>query len=83
VLTIIGDAHDNPLAVSRGAGGKIPDNGGTVKLRGGRATVANTTLIQVFGLGGNDNLSPNETNGALPMANVFGGNGDRRASFAV
>ena len=42
----------------------------------GSATVANTRLIQVFGLGGNDNLSLNETNGALPKANIFGGNGN-------
>jgi hypothetical protein len=41
------------------------------------ATVANTRLIQVFGLGGSDNLSLVETNGALPrLANLDGGDGN-------
>jgi len=35
-----------------------------------------TALIQVFGLDGNDNLSLDEANGALPSANLFGGNGN-------
>src|SRR6266550_4450852 len=43
---------------------------------GGSATVANTSLIAVFGLGGNDNLSLNEANGALPSAQLFGGDGN-------
>ena len=43
---------------------------------GGRATVANTKLIRVFGLGGNDDLFLNETNGALPKADMFGGSGN-------
>ena len=42
-------------------------------VRGGSPTVANTSQIQVFGLAGNDNLSLNEANGALPRANLFGG----------
>ena len=45
-------------------------------IQGGTATVANTSLIQMFGLGGNDNLSLDETNGALPRANLFGGDGN-------
>jgi len=43
---------------------------------GGTATVANTTLIQAFGQRGNDTISLNETNGALPRANLFGGTGN-------
>ena len=43
---------------------------------GGTATVANTTLIQAFGQGGNDTITLNEANGALPAANLFGGTGD-------
>lgn len=42
---------------------------------GGTLTVANTTLIQVFGQAGNDAISLNEANGALPRANLFGGAG--------
>jgi Ca2+-binding RTX toxin-like protein len=43
---------------------------------GGSPTAANTKAIQIFGLGGNDRLSLNETGGALPRANIFGGNGN-------
>jgi Ca2+-binding RTX toxin-like protein len=76
VLTVIGDAHDNTIAISRDAAGSILVNSGAVKILGGKSTVANTKLIQLFGLGGNDNLSLNEANGALPNANIFGGTGN-------
>ena len=76
MLTVIGDALDNTIAVSRNAAGSILVDGGAVTIRGGQATVANTTLIQLFGLDGDDNLSLNETNGALPKANIFGGAGN-------
>ena len=33
-------------------------------------------LIQVFGQGGNDTISLDETNGALPAAQLFGGAGN-------
>ena len=52
VLTVVGDAKDNTIVVSRDAAGSILVNGGAVSVRGGRATVANTRLIQLFGLGG-------------------------------
>jgi Ca2+-binding RTX toxin-like protein len=76
LLTVIGDAQDNTIAVSRNVAGSILVNGGAVKVLGGQATVANTQLIQVFGQAGNDSLSLNETNGALPHANIFGGGGN-------
>src|SRR4051812_36127422 len=76
VLTVTGDALDNTIAVSRDAGGTILVNNGAVTVQGGTATVANTRLMQVSGLGGNDNLSLNETNGALPGANIDGGAGN-------
>jgi Ca2+-binding RTX toxin-like protein len=76
VLTILGDANDNTITVGRDAAGSIIVDGGAVSVLGGRATVANTKLIQVFGLDGNDNLSMDETNGALPQANMFGGAGN-------
>src|SRR5205807_9567867 len=50
-------------------------NGGAVQVTGGVATVANTSLIQVFGQDGNDTIALDETNGALPAANLFGGAG--------
>src|SRR5262249_58890471 len=47
-----------------------------VVIAGGAPTIANTTLIQVFGQDGNDTLALDETNGALPKANLFGGAGN-------
>ncbi len=76
VLSINGDSLDNNIAISRNAAGTILVNGGAVAVSGGAATVANTSKIQVFGLGGNDVLTLTETNGALPAANLFGGVGN-------
>ena len=76
VLTVMGDANDNTIVVSRDAAGSILVNSGAVTVLGGKPTVANTSLIQMFGLGGNDNLALDEANGALPRANLFGGNGN-------
>jgi Ca2+-binding RTX toxin-like protein len=73
-LTVNGDALNNTIVISRDAAGKILVNGGAVNVSGGTATVANTALIQVFGLAGNDTLTLNEANGALPAALLFGGN---------
>jgi Ca2+-binding RTX toxin-like protein len=76
VLTVVGDNADNTIEVSRNAAGNLLVNGGDVRIYGGTPTVANTTAIQIFGLGGNDQLSLNEANGALPRANLFGGSGN-------
>ncbi len=73
VLTVFGDNAANTIEVSRNAAGTILVNGGAVPVRGGTPTVANTTLIQVFGLGADDVLTLNEANGALPRASLFGG----------
>ena len=51
-------------------------NGGAITVAGGTPTVANTSLIQVFGQGGNDTVTISEVNGALPKANLFGGAGN-------
>ena len=72
-LSVFGDGANNTITISRDAAGKILVNGGAVTVRGGTATVANTSLIQVFGLAGNDTLTLNEANGALPAAKLFGG----------
>jgi Ca2+-binding RTX toxin-like protein len=76
VLTVIGDVLDNAITVSRNAAGDILINGGAVAIQGGSATVANTSLIQGFGLGGNDTITLDQSNGALPAANLFGGEGN-------
>lgn len=70
------DELDNNIVISRNAAGQILVNGGAVAVQGGTPTVANTSLIQVFGLGGNDVITLNEANGALPRANIFGGAGN-------
>ncbi len=75
-LTVFGDFQDNAITVSRNAAGQLLVNGGAVKVLGGTATVANTSQIQVFGQGGNDVITLNESNGALPKANLFGGAGN-------
>ena len=73
VLTVIGDGAANDIQVSRDAAGRILVNDGGVTVAGGTPTVANTSQLRVFGLAGNDVLSLNETNGALPAAHLFGG----------
>ncbi|HWL72512.1 MAG TPA: hypothetical protein VNQ74_01410, partial [Burkholderiaceae bacterium] len=70
VLSVLGDSLDNTIEVSRDAAGKLLINGGAVVIKGGSATVANTKQIQVFGQGGNDTLTLNEANGALPGAQL-------------
>src|SRR5262249_44607199 len=76
VLTVFGEALDNNIVISRNAAGPILVNGGAVPILGGTATVANTSLIQGFGQAGNDTITLNESNGALPAAQLFGGAGN-------
>ena len=76
ILTVIGDELGNNIQVSRNAAGSILVNGGAVPVLGGTPTVANTARMQIFGLGGDDTLALNETNGALPQAQIFGGTGN-------
>src|SRR4051794_24438363 len=73
VLTVIGDANNNAITISRDAAGQILVNGGMIAVIGGTPTVANTSLIQAFGQAGDDTLTLSEINGALPAANLFGG----------
>jgi Ca2+-binding RTX toxin-like protein len=75
-LLVTGDRLGNTIEASRDAAGKILLNGGALPVLGGTPTVANTQLIQVFGTGGNDVITLNEANGALPRASLFGGAGN-------
>jgi Ca2+-binding RTX toxin-like protein len=75
-LSVSGDGLDNSITVSRNAAGTILINGGAIAVAGGTPTVANTTLIRVFGLAGQDVITLSEANGALPRANLFGGTGN-------
>jgi Ca2+-binding RTX toxin-like protein len=76
VLTVDGDSLNNTITISRDAAGTILVNGGAVAVVGGTPTVANTSLIRVFGLDGQDAISLSEANGALPQANLLGGTGN-------
>ena len=76
MLSEFGDELDNTITTSRDAAGRILVNGGAVSVDGGQATVANTATIQVFGQGGNDTITLDESNGALPAAQLFGGAGN-------
>jgi Ca2+-binding RTX toxin-like protein len=73
VLSVFGDNAANSIVIGRDAAGRILVNNGAIAVLGGTPTVANTSKIQVFGLGGNDVISLDEVNGALPAANLFGG----------
>ena len=75
-LTTIGDALANAINFSRNAAGTLFVNGGAVSIAGGPATVANTDLIEAFGLDLDDVVTLDETNGILPAADLFGGNGN-------
>lgn len=76
ILTVNGDNANNTIEVSRNAAGKLLVNGGAVSIKGGSPTIANTKGIQLYGNNGNDTLSLNEANGALPKANMYGGAGN-------
>ena len=67
-LIVSGDALDNTITISRDAAGTIlvNDNNGQVPITGRTPTVANTAALLVLGGSGNDTISLDETNGALP-----------------
>ena len=60
ILSTFGDANGNSISISRDAAGTILVNGGAVPVIGGVPTVANTSLIQVFGQGGDDSIALDE-----------------------
>ena len=74
-LAVFGDNLANTITVSRADHGRLLVNGGAVRVLGKRPTVTNTALISITGLGGNDTLSLDETNGPLPPSALFGGSG--------
>jgi Ca2+-binding RTX toxin-like protein len=75
-LTVQGDGLPNAIEVARNDAGNLLVNNGAVAITGGVPTVANTKLIQFNGGDGDDTLSLNESQGALPKANLSGGNGN-------
>jgi Ca2+-binding RTX toxin-like protein len=76
ILTVVGDDLANNISIRRNAAGSLLVNGGAVLVTGGVPTVANTAIIRVFGLGGNDQIILDETNGTLPKGELLGGPGN-------
>src|SRR5882672_1958428 len=76
LLEVFGSGQNDTITVSRNAAGRILVNDGATPIIGGTPTVANTATIEVFGGAGNDVITLNEVNGALPKANLFGGDGN-------
>ncbi|HEU4955992.1 MAG TPA: calcium-binding protein [Sphingomicrobium sp.] len=72
-LLVIGDDANNNVTISRDLVGHLFANGNAIA---GEPTVANTNLIRVIGGDGNDVIALDETNGALPAAELFGGDGN-------
>ena len=75
-LTITGTTATETMIAERDAAGVLFVNGGAVPITGGTATVANTDLIVASGDSGNDTITLNEALGALPPAELNGGDGD-------
>jgi Ca2+-binding RTX toxin-like protein len=75
VLTVTGDAQDNSISVAFNAAGAIVVNNGAVPIQGGTSTPANTRLIRIFALGGNDNLAWSGS-ANLPSGQIEGGSGN-------
>src|SRR5262249_6812605 len=76
VLAVMGTPKGDTITVSRDAAGNLLVNGGAVPIQGPTPTIANTSLMELFGLAGDDNLALDEANGALPRALLFGGDGN-------
>jgi Ca2+-binding RTX toxin-like protein len=76
VLSVTGDALSNSVVISRNAAGTILVNNGAVAVVGGTPTVANTALVRISSLGGDDAITFDEANGALPAASLLGGAGN-------
>ena len=74
-LSEAGDHQGNTITTSRDLTGNILVNGGAVPIVG-QPTTANTTQIVATGGEGDDTISLDQTNGSLPAAVLFGGNGN-------
>ena len=76
-LTVTGtSATTENILIDRTVPGTIRVNGGAVVVSGGPATIANTDLIVVRGVGGRDVIDVDDAAGALPPTELFGGGGD-------
>ncbi|MCI0456774.1 MAG: hypothetical protein L0Z62_07330, partial [Gemmataceae bacterium] len=73
------DGGANNIVVESVDGGnlKVTDNGAPVRIRsfGGTPTLARTAAVAVYGLGGNDTITIDDSMGTVPAA-VSGGSGN-------
>ena len=75
ILTISGDDTANTISVTQDGSGTLLVNGGAVPVSGGPATIANTTAINLSGLGDDDVLDLTGLSGPQPPVTVLGGPG--------
>ena len=71
-VLVTSDDGDNSFTISRDLDGNLFANGSAID----GATVTNTDVIRVNGGDGNDVITLDQTNGALPSAELFGGDGN-------
>src|SRR5262245_52011872 len=76
ILKASGDTLDNSITFSRDQAGTLSVNGDEVPIKGTTPTTGNTNEIQAQGSGGDDTITIDETNGAMPSATLSGGTGD-------
>jgi Ca2+-binding RTX toxin-like protein len=75
-LVVLGDQTDNTIAIGRTASGDLLVNNGAVQIFGNKRSFSSSSPIQVFGFGGNDTISVDETNGPIQAVQMFGGLGN-------
>jgi Ca2+-binding RTX toxin-like protein len=76
VLSVDGDKGANHVTVGRDAAGTVLINGGAVDVKGPTPTVGNVDSIEVSGNDGNDVLTVDSSQGALPHVTLSGGDGN-------
>jgi Ca2+-binding RTX toxin-like protein len=76
-LRVTGDDQDNLITISRNALGTILLNGGAIPILGDpNPNILSVHTTLVVGAGGDDHLTLDESNGPLPGAGLFGGDGN-------
>jgi Ca2+-binding RTX toxin-like protein len=75
-LVVLGDQTDNTITIGRKASGDLLVNNGAVQIGGNKRSFSSSSSIQVFGFGGNDTISVDETNGPVQAVQMFGGRGN-------
>jgi Ca2+-binding RTX toxin-like protein len=75
-LAVLGDGGNNNITVGRNTAGDLLINDGAVRILGGRASVNSASRVVVLGFGGDDTIKIDNTNGTMPTASLFGGDGN-------